>query len=111
MLPASPAIGIFQASISPKAAAKSGPPGSLTTGFVTCSVQNEVPPVSYLWEKVSGDDVAVSSTTSSTVKFSATGSEGQRKTAVFKCTATDSDGVPNVDSDTVSVSFLFESGA
>lgn len=111
MLPASPAIGTFQVSISPKLAGATGSPGSLTSGNVSCSVQNGVEPISYLWEKVSGDDIAVSSTTSATVKFSATGSEGQRKTAVFKCTATDSDGVPNVDSDTVSVSFLFESGA
>lgn len=104
-------VSNYQVSISPKPVGTIGKPGSLTSVLVSCNVQNGVEPITYLWEKVSGDSISISSTSSKSVKFSASGSQGQVFSAVYKCTATDSDGVPSVDSDTVNVSFIFESGA
>lgn len=111
MFSAAQPIANYEVSISPQNPGGLFPPGAATTGFVECNVQNQVDPVSYLWEYVSGDvSVGVTSTTAQRIQFTCSGSSGQTFTATWKCTATDSDGVPNVGSDTVTVTFIFEAG-
>lgn len=66
--------------------------------------------VTYSWTRVSGDVLTVSNATSASTTFSATvGIGNQIKSAVYKCTATDSGG--HVSSDTVDVTIEWDNGA
>lgn len=95
----------YGAFATPASASAEGDPGSLTTNIVTVNGVGGVEPYTYSWMKLSGDDVTVSSSTSSVVTFSASGSNGDEKEANYRCTVTD-DALATVTVD-VSSFFLF----
>lgn len=104
-------VSVYEVSISPSSIGTTAPPGAATSGYVECNAQNGIEPYVYLWEKVSGDNISISSTSSSIVTFSSFGSQGQVKSAIYRCTVTDDNGGGTSLDDTVIVTFSFESGA
>jgi len=102
---ASVAAAGLVAFITPNPSASNTPPGSATSPLTTCNVNGGTPPYTFLWSKVSGDDISISSTTDQSVTFSASGSNGEIKTATYKCVVTD-DVAANAE-DTVLVRFIF----
>lgn len=81
--------------------------GSLTTGSVTVSASGGIAPYSYVWTKFGGSATpAISSTTATTVSWSATGTSPSTYAASWLCTVTDAMGV-TLASQTVAVNISF----
>lgn len=81
----------FTAAISPFAAVgtRSGS-GSATTNSVTATPTGGTGPYLYAWALVSGDTFTVNSATSASTTFTASVGLGEDKTAIYRCTITDS---------------------
>lgn len=75
-------------------------PGTVTSASCTRTISGATGATSTLWSRVSGDAaIAITSSTSASTTFSASVSAvNPSRTAVFKCTVTDT--VTNVDSNT-----------
>ena len=82
--------------------------GTITTASVTAVPSGQTGSVTYAWTKVSGDTMTVTSPTSSSTTFSTAPGFGNTKSAIYKCTATDS--ASHVASDTVDVTIAFDNG-
>jgi len=83
------AFTAYNAFATPAGALVNGPAGSLTSNLITINAVGGSEPYSYAWIKLSGDDVSISSTTNEAVTFSASGSNGDEKSATYRCTITD----------------------
>lgn len=66
--------------------------GTLTTSAVSVIVDSGTAPYTYLWEKVGGDSISITSSTASSSTFSGTGVAGQTLTAQFRCKVTSTGG-------------------
>lgn len=85
--------------------------GTVVSSSVTVTASGGTPSYSYAWTKVSGDDISVVSASSDTTTFQATGvTSGEIRTAVFRCTVTDSAGSPATTTVDVSVTLGDASG-
>lgn len=85
------ASGALTVSASSTNVTKTGLTSSLTTASVTVTPSGGTGPYTYSWVKQSGDTITADSTTAATTTFSATGlASPESRTAVFRCTATDS---------------------
>lgn len=79
--------------------------GDKTTASVTVTPAGGTSPYSYAWTKVSGGAISADSASSDTTTFSATGiTASEIRSAVFRCTVTDSAGSPATTTVDVSVS-------
>jgi hypothetical protein len=68
---------------------------SVTTGSVTVSASGGTPGYTYAWTKVSGGAISITSDTAATTTFSATSlTANEARSAVMRCTVTDSAGSP-----------------
>lgn len=80
--------------------------GPFTTNSVTITASGGTQPYTYAWSKVSGDTLTISSATSATVNWTASGTAPQTLSAVWNCVITDAAG-RTVTSSNVSVSIAF----
>ena len=80
---------VFNAFATPAEGSAQGDPGALTTNQVLVNAVGGSEPYVFSWLKLSGDDVTVSSASSSTVEFYASGGDGTTKSALYRCTVTD----------------------
>jgi len=105
---ASIAVQTYGVFITPGVLFVNSPPGSATTGLATANVTGEVGPVTFLWERVSGDSqISIDSPTSSSTTFSASGNLGKEFFATFRVTVTDTGNADLETTDTITVSFIF----
>lgn len=76
---------------------------TVTSGAATVSVAGGVAPYTYAWSLVSGGPMAITAPTAASTTFSTTLLPSNSRSAVFKCTVTDSAGVssdsPQVSAD------------
>jgi hypothetical protein len=81
----------FSAAASPTSLyeTRSGP-GAVTTDSTIVTPTGGTGPYTYAWALVSGDAFTVNSPTAATTTFSTTLISGQEKSAVYRCTVTDS---------------------
>lgn len=64
---------------------------SITTPSVTVAATGGTPGYTYAWTKLSGGTISITSSSSASTTFSATGlTSGESRTAIFRCTVTDS---------------------
>lgn len=80
--------------------------GPYTTNSVVASAMGGILPYSYAWSSSAGDTLTISSSTSSTVTWSASGTAPSSKTATWACVITDGTGV-SAATDNVSVNVSF----
>lgn len=105
---ASAPIVNYNVFLTPGLSATIGPvSGSATSNQVTVNIEGEVDPVTYVWLKISGDPITIDDGIPTSVTFSANSSNGILQAAVYEVEATDSDGVPNVDTAQIFVTFEF----
>lgn len=103
--------GALSASASPSYAYNINGTGTVVSSSVTVTASGGTPSYSYAWTKVSGDDISVVSASSDTTVFQATGvTSGEIRTAIFRCTVTDSAGSPATTTVDVSVTLGDASG-
>lgn len=69
--------------------------GSCTSDSITIIASGGSGSLTYSWSKVSGDTMTLSGSSSATTTFTATLALGGTKTAVYRCTVTDSLGTTN----------------
>ena len=84
--------------------------GPYTTNAVTVTAYGGVSPYTYAWTKVSGDTLTITSASTYSVAWTASGTAPSSKAAVWKCTVTDSAG-NSTDTSNVSVSVAFQLSA
>jgi hypothetical protein len=104
----------LSASVSPTSVSGSGSTATITsTATATASASGGSGPFSYSWTKVSGGAITPATPGSATTKFTATGTTaGESRTAVFKCTITDSVGQTAVTANvTVTITSTATTGA
>jgi hypothetical protein len=90
---AAASAGDLTASASPVSALGfSAGSGSKTTNGITVTPAGGVGPYSYAWAKVSGDDVPADSASAATTTFTSSVTLSEFKSAVYRCTVTDSTG-------------------
>lgn len=77
--------------------------GSVTSAAAVLLPTGGTPPYTYAWTKISGDTLTVTSPTAASSTFSSTLTDGQTKSAVYRCTVTDSAGVPATAYDDVTI--------
>jgi len=81
----------FSASISPSSVLKTRfGSGSATTATVTATPTGGTGPYTYAWALFSGDALTVTAPTSATTAFTGSVGIGEDKSAVYRCTITDS---------------------
>jgi hypothetical protein len=71
------------------------------TAKITPALSGGLAPYTYLWERLSGTGIAISSTTIAAPTFSAGLADGDSATSVYRCTVTDSIGTSVADTATV----------
>lgn len=78
---------------SPASFSISGATATQTTGTCTCTAVGGVPGYTYAWTLVSGTGISATAASSNVTAFTATGlTTGETRSAVFRCTVTDSAG-------------------
>jgi len=83
---------------------------TITTDSVVCTASGGTPPYTYLWAYVSGGtNINISTPTSSATSFYTTGSPVFTRTAVFKCTVTDSVSGTVIATPNVTVTIFYDS--
>lgn len=82
--------------------------GTINTATVTCTPTGGLNPYTYSWVKQSGDAITANQPTSASCAFQAAGMvEDETRTAVFRCTVTDTLGTAVTSSDlTVTITRL-----
>lgn len=80
--------------------------GGQTYGSRTAVAADGVPPYFYAWTRISGSTaITANSASSATTDFSSAGTD-EAFSAIFRCTVTDSDGVPQVVSADIGVDVI-----
>lgn len=104
-VPPTPPGPAFAVSISPKTVtgSRSGA-GSVTSGTATGTVVNNDGTPTYAWSRVSGAILTITNDNLAATTFSATLTNGETKSAVYKLVATDSDS--DVAEDTVTINLV-----
>lgn len=104
-VPPTPPGPAFAVSISPKTVtgSRSGA-GSVTSGTATGTVANNDGSPTYAWSRVSGAILTITNDNLAATTFSATLTNGETKSAVYKLVATDSDS--DVAEDTVTINLV-----
>jgi hypothetical protein len=103
--------GSITLSISPSPATRTGQLATITTANVTATPAGGLAPYTYAWVKQSGDDINAVSPSSAVTRFRADGmSAPETRTAIFRCTATDSLSTSDSEDVTVQITCVEGSG-
>ena len=81
----------------------------ITSGIATATPTGGTAPYTYAWTKVSGDTMTVTNSTSASTAFRASVGPGDSRSATYRCTVTDKNGLSAQD--TVSITLTNTSGA
>ncbi len=85
------AVGVLAVTASPTSVSKTEDAATITTATVTAAATGGAGPYTYAWTKLSGGSItAVSASSAATTFTAATMAAAESRSAIFRCTATDS---------------------
>jgi hypothetical protein len=101
-------VSTMTVALSQSSVSRSARLGTINTAAVTCTPTGGLNPYTYSWVKQSGDTITANQPTSASCAFQASGMvEEEVRTAVFRCTVTDTLGTAVTSSDlTVTITRL-----